>query len=163
MSTSLPTGNVAPKRATAIPRTPPAPRPADSPAPAAARVRPPSATAPALVTRKIPNLEAKIVAAGHDPAQILQTLDTEMALRRAGRRINGQDNVQALRVLSVAMLFTLLLAALGAMSYLQNQLIGHGFKRRAGLTTTTAASANPAPGPSTPDADPGRQSARPTR
>lgn len=102
-----------------------------------------------------PGIETKIAAAGYDAEAILRTLDTEMALRRAGRSIKGNDQIQTMRVLSVAMLFTLLIAALGAMSYVQTQFIGHGFKHRPAPVVT----ASPAPDPSVPAVPPARQSA----
>ncbi len=148
-TTDLPGGDppgVAPRRREPL-QTPPKPLPKAKKAPefAAAESR--------------SGIEAKIAAAGTDATQILRTLDTELALRRAGRSIKGPDQVKAMRVLSVAMLFTLLIAALGAMSYLQGQLIGHGFKHR----PAAAVNASPAPDPSAPDVAPDRQSAPPTR
>ena len=109
---------------------------------------------------KARDLETKIAAAGQDSDVILLTLETELALRRAGRRVKGGDKVYALRVLSIAMLFTLLLAALGAMFYLQSQLASRGFARKP--ATGDPVSANPEPAPSTPDAATARQSAPPT-
>ena len=122
--------NVAPRRAAPL-QTPPKPLPK---AKAAPKFSP---------AGERPGIEAKIAAAGTDVSQILRTLDTELALRRAGRSVKGPDQVKVMRVLSVALLFTLLIAALGAMSYLQTQLIGHGFKHR----PAASANASPAPGP----------------
>ena len=124
-----------------------------------ARTPTPAPVGKPAATPQRPGIEAKIAAAGYDAQTMLRTLDTEMALRRAGRKIRGDDQVQTMRVLSIAMLFTLLLAALGAMSYVQTQFVGHGFKHRA----ATAVTASPAPEPSTPDARSARQSAPPTR
>ncbi len=112
--------------------------------------------APPPVTKPRPAIETKIDAAGYDAEQMLRTLDTEMALRRAGRTIKGDDQIKAFRVISVALLFTLLIAALGAMSYVQTQFAGHGFKHH-------AVNASPTPDPSTPDVGPDRQSVPPTR
>ena len=148
--TDLPGGDkpgVAPRRAVPLKTEPPPSTPKAPPGPELPFIRQRS------------SLETKIAAAGGDANQILRTLDTELALHRAGRSIKGSDQVKAMRVLSVAMLFTLLIAALGAMSYLQTQLIGHGFRHR----PTPAVNASPTPGPSAPDAPPTRQSARPTR
>ncbi len=116
----------------------------------------PGTSASAPVPKSRHAIETKIAAAGYDSEQILRTLDTEMALRRAGRTVKGDDQIQAFRVISIALLFTLLIAALGAMSYVQTQFAGHGFRR-------PAVSASPAPGPSEPAVDPDRQSVPPTR
>ena len=151
-SPAIPVPFSARRRAAPLRKLPPPPDPG---AVAAALALARKATPPPAPKRSA--IETKIAAAGQDADQILRTLDTEMALRRAGRSIKGDDQVKALRVISVVLLFTLLIAALGAMSYIQMQFTGHGFRHRAG------AIANPAPGPSTPDADPGRQSAPPTR
>ena len=148
----------APRRARPLKPVPPPDPHAVAAALAIARSKPAAARSPAPPT--VPTsrhaIETKIAAAGHDAEQMLRTLDTEMALRRAGRTIKGDDQIKAFRVLSVAMLFTLLIAALGAMSYMQTQFAGHGFKHH-------AATASPAPGPSAPDVDPDRQSVPPTR
>ena len=66
----------------------------------------------------------------YDAGEMLRVMDTELALRRAQRLSGGGGNSrQALRVLSVAALFALLIAALGAMSWMQDRLARTGFSR----------------------------------
>ena len=147
----------APRRARPLHVTCPSPDPqAVAAALAIARSKSADRSAAPTVPKSRHAIETKIAAAGYDADTMLRTLDTEMALRRAGRTLKGDDQIQAFRVISIAMLFTLLIAALGAMSYMQTQFAGHGFKHH-------AASASPTPDPSTPAAGPDRQSARPTR
>lgn len=74
-------------------------------------------------------LEKKL-AGLHDAQDILRVMDTELALRRSARSV-GEDGKsrQAMRVLSVTVLFALLIAALAAMGWLQSHLAQTGFSR----------------------------------
>ncbi len=83
----------------------------------------------------------------YDATEMLCVLDTEVALQRA-KRMHGSGSRQTLRVAAIAMFFTLLIVALGAMSYLQSKLAERGFSRHRADTVT----AIPAPGPSGPAA-----------
>ena len=90
-------------------------------------------------------LERKL-AGMYDATDMLRVLDTEVALQRA-KRLHGSGSRQTLRVAAIGMFFTLLVAALAAMSYLQSKLAESGFSRhRADVT------ASPTPGPSGPAA-----------
>ena len=76
-----------------------------------------------------PALEKKL-AALYDASDMLRVMDTELALRRAKRsQGDAGGSRQALRVLSIAALFALLIAALGAMSWMQDRLARTGFSR----------------------------------
>ena len=78
---------------------------------------------------KRPALEKKL-AGMHDASDMLRVMDVELALRRAQRlQGDGGNSRQALRVLTVAALFALLIAALGAMSWMQDRLARTGFSR----------------------------------
>ena len=92
-------------------------------------------------------LECKL-AGLYDATDMLRVLDTEVALQRA-KRLHGGGSRQTLRVAAIALFFTLLVAALGAMSYLQGKLAERGFSRHRADTNATA---NPVPGPSAPAA-----------
>ena len=76
-----------------------------------------------------PALERKL-ASLYDASDMLRVVDTELALRRAQRlQGDGSNSRQALRVLAIAALFALLIAALGAMSWMQDRLARTGFSR----------------------------------
>ena len=74
-------------------------------------------------------LEKKLVGL-HDAQEMLQVMNTELALQRA-QRIHGDEggSRQTLRVLTVIALFALLISALGAMSWLQDRFARTGFSR----------------------------------
>lgn len=134
----------APRRAVRLvakPVPPPVVRP---PLPVAASFSRP-ATLPAREERS--PLERKL-AGLYDATDMLQVLDTEVALQRA-KRLHGGGSRQTLRVAALALFFTFLVAALAAMFYLQGKLAERGFSRHRADAATTA---NPAPGPSTPAA-----------
>ncbi len=127
-------------RLTAKPIPPPA---ADrAPLPAASSY---SQAAPLPAPEPRSALERKL-AGLYDATDMLRALDTEVALQRA-RRLHGGGSRQTLRVASIALFFTLLIAALGALFYLQGKLAERGFSRH-----RADATANPTPGPSGPDA-----------
>ena len=76
-----------------------------------------------------PALEKKL-ASLYDAGDMLRVMDTELAMRRAKRMQGDGDNSrQALRVLTVATLFALLIAGLWAMSWMQDRLTRTGFSR----------------------------------
>lgn len=76
-----------------------------------------------------PRLEKKL-AGIHDAQDMLRVLDTELALQRSARlHGEGGQSRQAMRVLSVAVLFALLIAALAAMGWLQSRLAQSGISR----------------------------------
>ena len=80
-------------------------------------------------TARRPPLEKKL-ASLYDAGDMLRVVDTELALRRAQRlQGDGGNSRQALRVLAVAALFALLIAALGALSWMQDRLARTGFSR----------------------------------
>ena len=108
----------APRREKRLVPVAPAPK---RPPVAAVRVpKPPAAGQPAQVSA----IERK-VAGLHDPDEMLNVVRTEAALRRAQRLSGaGEAQRQTMRLLSVFMLFALLVAALGAMWYLQTSLRG---------------------------------------
>ena len=74
-------------------------------------------------------LEKKLVGL-HDAQEMLQVMNTELALQRA-QRLHGDEggSRQTLRVLTVVALFALLISALGAMSWLQDRFARTGFSR----------------------------------
>ena len=99
--------------------------------PVAPRSRPARPVAAVRVPKKpaarpveVSALEGK-VAATQDPHEILNLIRTEAALRRA-QRLSGAGDAQrqTIRLLSVFMLFALLVAAVGAMWWLQTSLQG---------------------------------------
>ena len=74
-------------------------------------------------------LEKKL-AGMHDAHEMLRVVDTELTLQRARRLAGAGGNTQqALRVLSIAVLFALLIAGLGAMFWMQDRLARTGFSR----------------------------------
>lgn len=89
-------------------------------------------------------LERKL-AGMHDATDMLRVLDTEVALQRA-LRLHGGGSRQTLRVAAIALFFTLLIAALGGMFYLQGKMAERGFSRHRNAHPT----ASPAPVPSVP-------------
>ena len=103
-----------------------------------------AAVLPARETRSA--IERKL-AGMYDATDMLRVLDTEVALQRA-KRLHGGGSRQTLRVAALALFFTLFVAALAAMSYLQSRLAERGFSRHRGDNVT----ASPAPGPSGPAA-----------
>lgn len=70
-------------------------------------------------------LERKL-ASLHNAGEMLQVMDTELALQRAQRLHGGGGNRQAIRALSIVVLFALLIAGLGAMFWLQSRMTGGG-------------------------------------
>ncbi len=121
-----------------------------APSPAARRAPLPavsswSQSAPLPAREERSPLERKL-AGMYDATEMLRVLDTEVALQRA-RRLHGGGSRQTLRVAAIALFFTLLIAALGAMSYLQGKLAERGFSRHRADATAT-----PTPGPSAPAA-----------
>ncbi len=127
-------------RLVAKPTPPPVAKPA--PLPAASSY---SQAAPLPAREPRSALERKL-AGMYDATDMLRVLDTEVALQRA-KRLHGGGSRQTLRVAAIALFFTLLIAALGAMSYLQGKMAERGFSRhRADIT------ASPTPGPSGSDA-----------
>ena len=80
-------------------------------------------------------LETKVAATG-DPLELLNLIRTEATLRRA-QRLSGASDAQrqTIRLLSVFMLFALLVAAVGAMWYLQTSLQGSRRAHRPAVTT----------------------------
>ncbi len=127
----MPPENAAVAVPTIQPPTTVAPRRARRLAPAAPRSRRQPVAAvlvPARAAADRPGplsaVEGK-VAALKDPVEILQVVSTEAALRRAQRLSGaGESQRQAIRLLSVCMLFALLAAAIGAMWWLQTSLQG---------------------------------------
>ena len=122
------------------------------PAPPPAARRPPtpaassySQAAPLPAREKISAVEWKL-AGMYDATDMLRVLDTEVALQRA-KRLHGGGSRQTLRVAAIALFFTMLIAALAAMSYLQGKLAERGFSRH-----RAEATASPTPGPSGPAA-----------
>ena len=125
-----------------VAKPPPPPRVKPTPAPAVSSYSQ-TALLPAREPRSV--LERKL-AGMYDATDMLRVLDTEVALQRA-KRLHGSGSRQALRVAAIALFFTLLIAALGAMSYLQGKLAERGFSRHG-----AGATASPTPGPAGPDA-----------
>lgn len=122
----------APDAVAAAPRrekrlVPVAPRPKPARPASAVRVARDPAARPAQASA----LEGK-VAALQDPHEILNLIRTEAALRRA-QRLSGAGDAQrqTMRLLSVFMLFALLIAAVGAMWWLQTSLQGSRRAHRA--------------------------------
>lgn len=78
---------------------------------------------------KAGSLERKL-AGLHDAQEMLQVMNTELLLQRTARQ-RGSDGKsrQAMRVLSITILFALLIAALAAMSRMQSRLAEKGFSR----------------------------------
>ena len=111
-----------------------------------------AAPLPAKAERSV--IERKL-AGMYDATDMLRVLDTEVALQRA-KRLHDGGSRQTLRVAAIALFFTLFIAALAAMSYLQSKLAERGFSRH---RTDAAATANPAPGPSAPAAATGARPA----
>ena len=133
----------APRRAVPLvakPAPPPAARRASLPTISSysAPVPPPAAAERSAIERKLAGM--------YDATDMLRVLDTEVALQRA-RRLHGAGSRQTLRVAAIALFFTLFIAALAAMSYLQTRLAERGFSRHRADAATTA---SPAPGPSAP-------------
>lgn len=139
----MPPENAAPPSPTSV-----APRREKRLVPAAPRSRKRAATAvPVPVQRAaerpraVSVVEGK-VAALQDPAEILRVVGTEAALRRAQRLSGAGDSQrQAIRLLSVCMLFALLAAAVGAMWYLQTSLQGSRRAHRPPAASTSAPAA----------------------
>ena len=76
-----------------------------------------------------PALEKKL-ASLYDAGDMLRVMDTELVMRRAQRlQGDGGNSRQALRVLTVTTLFALLIAALWAMSWMQDRLARTGISR----------------------------------
>ena len=99
---------------------PVAPAPKRVPATNVRVPKPPAAGQPEQVS-----VVERKVAALRDPEEMLTLVRTEAALRRAQRLSGaGEAQRQTMRLLSVFMLFALLVAALGAMWYLQTSLGG---------------------------------------
>ena len=74
-----------------------------------------------------PFLERKL-AGLHDAQDILRVLDSELVIQRSIRQAGeGGKSRQAVRVLSVCVLFILLIAALAAVGWLQSRLAESGF------------------------------------
>ena len=91
---------------------------------------------PAPRPAQVSALEGK-VAATQDPHEILNLIRTEAALRRA-QRLSGAGDAQrqTIRLLSIFMLFALLIAAVGAMWWLQTSLQGSHRTHRPAPTPT---------------------------
>ena len=145
-ATEMETGDApvaAPPRAVRlVPRPTPPPAATRAPLPAVSSY---SAPAPLPLRDNRSALERKL-ATMYDATDMLRVLDTEVALHRA-KRLHGGGSRQTLRVAAIALFFTLLVAALGAMSYLQSKLAERGFSRH-----RADATASPTPGPSAPAA-----------
>ncbi len=145
--TETPTGEppiAAPARAVRLTAKPiPLPTVRHVPPPAASSY---SQVAPLPAQAPRTTLERKL-AGMYDATDMLRVLDTEVALQRA-KRLHGGGSRQTLRVAAIALFFTLLIAALGAMFYLQGKMAERGFSRH----RTDASTASPAPGPSAPTA-----------
>lgn len=76
-----------------------------------------------------PRLEKKL-AGLHDAQDMLRVMDTELALQRSARLHGaGDQSRQAMRVLSVTVLFALLIAALAALGWLQSRMAQSGISR----------------------------------
>lgn len=145
----------APARAVRIVAKPPAPAAVRrAPLPAVSSY---SQVAPLPARESRSALERKL-AGMYDATDMLRVLDTEVALQRA-RRLHGSGSRQTLRVAAIALFFTLLIAALGAMSYLQGKLAERGFSRH----RAEAVTASPTLAPSGPAAARTLQSAESAR
>ena len=117
------------------------------PPPAAPRAPLPAMSSYSAVPADLPVRETRSalerkLAGMYDATDMLRVLDTEVALQRA-KRLHGGSSRQTLRVAALALFFTLFIAALAAMSYLQSRLAERGFSRHRSNATTS-----PAPGPS---------------
>lgn len=94
----------------------------------------PAAKIPAPEPKLPPPPEAsrleKKMAGMYDAQEMLRVLDTELTLQRTARlHGSGGKSRQAMRVLSVTVLFALLIAALAAMGWLQSRLAQSGVSR----------------------------------
>ncbi len=113
----------APRRAVRLMAKPLAPR-EERPAakPRSAQEFSTEPTPPAALERKLAGL--------HDAQDMLRVMNTELVLQRTARlHGSGGKSRQAMRVLSITILFGLLIAALAAMSWMQSRLAQKGFSR----------------------------------
>ena len=83
-----------------------------------------------VVQPVVNSLLEKKLAGLHDAQDLLRVLDSELLMQRTARLYGNAGKArQALRVLSVSVLFALLIAALAAMGWLQGHLAQTGISR----------------------------------